>query len=74
MNSVGSAIVPAAGIGGGSGAEEVKWRHAFALKGFPVLDAIMKKGNNVNNIINKTTVFYYEVRIVETQEHSPHFQ
>jgi hypothetical protein len=69
MNSVGSAFVPsAAGIGGG-----IKWYHAFALKGFPVLDAIMKKGqpNNVNS--NKTTVLYYEVRIVDEKEHD-HYQ
>jgi hypothetical protein len=65
MNSVGSAIaiVPPA-----PGMEAVKWHHAFALKGFPVLDAIMKKGQR-NHDNNKTTVFYYEVRIVEPEEH-----
>jgi hypothetical protein len=75
MNSVGSAFVPlGAGMGGGDepvklNHAEVKWYHAFALKGFPVLDAVMNKGqpNNVNS--KKTTVFYYEVRIVDSSFH-----
>jgi hypothetical protein len=65
MNSVGTSFVlPAAILGGGETEDKVKWHHAFARKGFHVLDAVMKKGqsNNVNN--RKTTVFYYEVRIM----------
>jgi hypothetical protein len=67
MNSVGSAVVPSAAEmgGGGSGADEVKWLHGFALKGFPVLDAMMKKKEG-----SKTTVFYYEVRVVEPEAQS----
>jgi hypothetical protein len=54
------------------GGDEFKWHHAFALHGFPVLDAIVKKGEG-NNTNNKTTLFYYEVRIVKLQEHTQHF-
>jgi hypothetical protein len=51
-------------MGEGGFADGRKWHHAFALKGFPVLDAIMKTGE-FNNVINKTIVFYYEVSILD---------
>jgi hypothetical protein len=65
MNSVGTSfMLPAAILGGGETEDEVKWHHAFARKGFHVLDAIMKKGHRNN----KATVFYYEVRIMAPQQ------
>ena len=53
-------------VASGMGGDDFEWHHAFASKGFPVLDVIMQKEgyrNNANSVNNKTTVFYYEVRI-----------
>jgi hypothetical protein len=76
MNLDGSIVLPS------NGGDERKWRHAFASKGFPVLDVIMQKAggnrNNANSVnsssANKTTVFYYEVRIEEEHDRHLHFQ